>query len=65
MEDLCKVDGYPLVKEEGLAVLKNTEVSYGRKCLNEQNTHYYYWPDKWKNSGWILLEAEVSEGKPK
>ena len=51
----CRLDGYPLVHEEG-------EVR--RKCLNEQVTHHYHWPDKTKNSGWLLIIDAKPEEKP-
>ncbi len=50
----CRLDGYPLVHEEGEA---------RRKCLNEQVTHHYHWPEKFKNSGWILVPTEQSAEK--
>jgi len=50
----CRIDGYPLVHEEGEA---------RRKCLNEQVTHHYHWPDSFKNSGWVLVPTEQSAEK--
>ena len=51
MTETCRIDGHPLVRD-GETI---------RKCLNEQVTHSYHWPDKWKNSGWVLIKKEKSE----
>ena len=49
--EFCRIDGRLLVHDEGEA---------RRKCLNEQVTHHYHWPDKDRNSGWVLLNTTSS-----
>jgi len=54
--DTCSVDGYLLVRDE-------SQGPAHRKCLNEQVTHHYHWPDSFKNSGWVLEPTEQSAEK--
>jgi len=56
-DERCRIDGYPLV------VAEPVDGEPRRKCLNEQATHHYHWPDMNKNSGWILLDAKQETEK--
>lgn len=62
--EYCQIDGHPLVRAhptndvrhfltDGDRLENNGDAR--KKCLNEQTTHYYVWPDKERNSGWILI----------
>lgn len=50
IEHRCRIDGQPTVR-----------VGDTRKCLNEQETHEYVWPDPDKNTGWMLVEKCLAE----
>jgi len=56
--ETCRIDGLPLVHD-----YPDSKGNPIRKCLNEQVTHRYHWPDKTKNSGWVLITKPTEESK--